>query len=62
MMRKLLALGALGALLWRFLARRHEPPAPRVVVGYDDGSTVSLEPGSPERELLVDAATEALRG
>ena len=60
-MRRLLALGAVAALVWRFLARRHRPPAPRVVVGYEDGSTVTLEPGSPERELLVDAAAEALR-
>ena len=60
-MRKLLALGVAGAFVWRLLSRRREPPAPRVVVGYDDGSTVSLEPGSPGQERLVDAATEALR-
>jgi len=61
-MRKLLTLAAVGALVWRFLARRRQHDAPRVVVvGYDDGSTVLLEPGSPERELLVDAAGEALR-
>ncbi len=60
-MRKLLALAAAGTIAWRFLARRRQPAAPRVVVGYDDGSTVVLEPGSPERELLVDAANEALR-
>jgi hypothetical protein len=59
-MRKLLAFAAAGALAWRFLARRRETVIPHVVVGYDDGSTVSLEPGSPERELLVDAANEAL--
>ena len=61
-MRKLLALAAAGAVLWRFLSRRREMAAPHVLIGYDDGSTVSLDPGSPERELLVDAATEALRG
>ena len=60
-MRKLLALTTVGAVLWRFLARRRQPTALRVVVGYDDGSIVSLEPGSPERELLVDAANQALR-
>jgi hypothetical protein len=60
-MRRLVALAAAGALVWRFLARRRAAPAPRVVIGYDDGSTVSLEPGSPERELLLDAASEALR-
>jgi len=61
-MRKLLALAAAGALAWRLLWRRRAAPAPRVVIGYEDGSTVSLEPGSPERELLVDAAIETLRG
>lgn len=60
-MRRLLALGVVGALIWRVLARCRHSPAPRVVVGYDDGSIVSLEPGSPERELLLDAANEALR-
>ena len=60
-MRRLFALAAAGALAWRFLTRRRGTVKPRVVIGYDNGSTVTLEPGSPERELLVDAATEALR-
>ncbi len=60
-MRSVLAFGALAALIWRLVARRRQSPAPRVVIGYADGSTVSLEPGSPERELLVDAASEVLR-
>ncbi len=60
-MRKLLALAAGAAVVWRAVARRHKPPEPRVVIGYGDGSTLTLEPGSPERELLVDAAAEALR-
>ena len=60
-MRKLLALAAAAAIAWRVVARRRQAPEPRVVVGYDDGSTVTLEPGSPERELLVAAASEALR-
>jgi len=54
-------MGAVGAIAWRVLARRRRAVAPRVVVGYADGRTVSLEPGSPERELLVDAARQALR-
>jgi hypothetical protein len=60
-MRRLLALATAGALVWRFLSRRFHTMTPRVVVGYEDGSTATLEPGSPERELLVDAANEALR-
>jgi hypothetical protein len=59
--RRLLALIAAGAVVWRVVTRRPAHIAPRVVVGYDDGSTTVLEPGSPERELLVDAANEALR-
>ena len=60
-MRKLVALVAGAAVVWRVVARRRKAPEPRVVVGYGDGTTVTLEPGSPERELLVDAAAEALR-
>ena len=60
-MRKLVALVAGAAVVWRVVTRRRKPPEPRVVVGYGDGTTVTLEPGSPERELLVDAAAEALR-
>ena len=60
-MRKLLALAAASAVLLRFLSRCRRSSVTRVVVGYDDGSTVTLEPGSPERELLVDAANEAFR-
>ena len=61
MVRRVLALAAAGAVVWRVVSRRRGQTAAHVVVGYGDGSTVSLEPGSPERELLVDAANEALR-
>jgi hypothetical protein len=60
--RRLLALGAAGAVVWRLVSRRRGQATAHVLVGYDDGSTLSLDPGSPERELLVDAASEALRG
>ncbi len=60
-MRKLVALVAGAAVVWRVVTSRRKPPEPRVVVGYGDGTIVTLEPGSPERELLVDAAAEALR-
>ena len=59
-MRKLIAVAAAAALVWRFLSRRRETVAPRVVIGYGDGTTVTLEPGSPGRERLVDAAKDAL--
>jgi hypothetical protein len=58
--RKLVALAVVAAIVWRFVARRRKPQEPRVVVGFADGSTVALEPGSPEHERLVDAASEAL--
>ena len=60
-MRKLVALAAGAAVVWRVVAHRHKAPEPRVVIGYGDGSIATLEPGSPDRKLLVDAATEALR-
>ena len=60
-MRRFLGIGILAAILWRLLSSRRRPVEPRVVVGYDDGTEDALEPGSPERELLVGAASEALR-
>jgi len=59
-MRRLLRVGVLAVIAWAVLSRRR-PVEPRVVVGYDDGTEAALEPGSPERELLVGAAAEALR-
>jgi len=60
-MRKLVVLGLLAALAWWLVSSRRTPPAPRVAVGFDDGTERTLEPGSPERELLLGAALEALR-
>ena len=59
-MRRLLRVGVLAVIAWAVLSRRR-PVEPRVVVGYDDGREAALETGSPERELLVGAAAEALR-
>ena len=59
-MRKALLLALLvavvGHLVWHRLRRSKE----RVVVGFADGSSVALGPGSPERETLVQLAGEAL--
>jgi hypothetical protein len=52
-----LALGAFAA--WRFLARRSRPDE-RVTIGWEDGSSVSLDPGAPERDRLVEVAREAV--
>jgi hypothetical protein len=53
----LLGLGALVA--WRFLARRSAPDEV-VTVGWDDGSAIELEPGSPERDALAEIARGAV--
>ena len=45
----------------RFLARRSVPDE-QVTVGWEDGSSVTLEPGTPERDRLVELARGALRG
>jgi hypothetical protein len=58
MLRALLV--ALGALVaWRFLARRSAPNE-IVVVGWADGSTIELDPGSPERDALAEIARGVL--
>jgi hypothetical protein len=58
-MRKLLALAALvGGIFW--LLRRRNASVPRAAIGYADGSSLSLEPGSPELDRLTAAARRAL--
>ena len=54
----LLAAAALGA--WLFLRRRRTADERRVVVGWADGSELSLGEGA-SRERLVAIAEEALR-
>jgi hypothetical protein len=51
----ILALGAFAA--WRFLTRRSTPDE-QVTIGWEDGSSVTLEPGAPERDRLVELACE----
>jgi hypothetical protein len=58
-MRRLLVLAALaGAAYW--LLRRRKASAPRASIGYADGSSVTLENGSRELELLVSVGRRAL--
>lgn len=59
-MRKLLSLAALGAAVWWLLGRRTKPTADRITIGYADGSSVTLEAGSPEFDRLVAIAAEAV--
>jgi hypothetical protein len=62
-MRRLSALGAatlglVGAVLF---LRRRSGPAERVDVYYEDGSMVSLAPGTPQAERMLALAHQALR-
>ena len=58
-MRKLLSLAAIGAAVWWFLGRRSKPSGTRVTIGYGDGSSVTLDAGSPELDRLTSIAAEA---
>ena len=61
-MRRAFWLAALGGLALWVARRRREAnePGERVSIGFTDGSMTTLEDGSPERELLIAAAAEAL--
>lgn len=53
---------AVGTLLaWRLLRRRGRTVA-EITVGWADGSSIALDPGSPERERILAVAVDALRG
>jgi hypothetical protein len=54
--RKLLSLAVIGGLAWWFLSRRRTDVGRHVTIGYVDGSSVTLEEGSPELEKLVQIA------
>lgn len=58
-MRRLLSLAAIGAAVWWFLTRRGTSSPGGVTIGYEDGSSVTLDAGSPELERLLAIAAEA---
>lgn len=58
-MRRLLSFALVGGLAWWFFGRRQEPARPSATIGYADGSSVLLEPGSPELDRLLLIAGEA---
>jgi hypothetical protein len=58
-MRRLLMLVGIAGAAWWVLSRRGTTSPDRVTLGYVDGSSVTLEPGSPERERLLQVAAEA---
>jgi hypothetical protein len=57
--RKLLFLAAIGTAVWWFVTRRGAPRPGGVTIGYEDGSSVTLEVGSPEHERLLAIAAGA---
>ncbi len=58
-MRRLLSLAAIGGAVWWLLGRRSTPSAARVTIGYADGSSVTLDAGSPELDRLTSIAAGA---
>ena len=58
-MRRLLSLAAVGAAMWWLFGRREKSSSSRVTIGYADGSSVTLEVGSPEHDRLAAIAAEA---
>jgi hypothetical protein len=60
-MRKLLLLTALALLVWRLWRRRRDAgELGRAIVGYVDGSSLVLDPGTPEHDRVLAVAREAL--
>lgn len=61
-MRRALRLLLLGSIVVWFVRRRRAAAGrpDSVAVGFADGSSTTLEAGSPERELILAAAGEAL--
>ena len=62
MRRSFVALGvALGSLAgFLFFRRRRSATTERAVLHYEDGSIVSLEPGTPHADRLLTAARDLL--
>ena len=61
-MRRVLGIVALGGLVAWVVRRRRDSghrQLERVSVGFADGSSTTLEVGSPERELLIAVAAGA---
>jgi hypothetical protein len=57
-MRRLFVLAAVGGLVWWFIGGRRGAARRGVTIGYADGSSLTLEAGSPELERLLQIADE----
>ncbi len=58
-MRRLLSFAFVGGLVWWLLGRRHRPAGPSATIGYSDGSSVTLDAGSPELDRLLQISAGA---
>jgi hypothetical protein len=58
-MRRLVVLAAVAAAAWWLIGRRRGGEEKGATVGYADGSSVTLEPGSPELDRLLQIAAGA---
>lgn len=55
-MRRLVGLAFTGGALWWWLGRRRPETAASAVIGYADGTSATLEEGSPELARLLEIA------
>ena len=58
-MRKLVLLAAVAAFAWWVISRRRGEMEESATIGYEDGSSVTLDTGSPERDRLLESASGA---
>jgi hypothetical protein len=59
MRRLLFSFALVGGLTWWFFGRRRDAPQHRATIGFADGSSVTLEAGSPALDRLLRIAAEA---
>jgi hypothetical protein len=58
-MRRLFLLALIGGFAYWFFGRRSEAAQRSATIGYADGSSVTLEAGSPELDRLLQIAARA---
>jgi hypothetical protein len=57
--RRLFSLALVGGLAWWLFGRRRQAAQRSATIGYADGSSVTLEAGSPELDRLLQIAAQA---